>query len=202
LLRTKIQSDISLHFVASGKGGKGDSDAVKHLVSELRSGGNTTVFGIVDRDRRVGAPEGILFSAERYAVENFVLDPLIVGTFLMRERFVKPQDVGLAADTRYLDLSSSAGQELATAVSGSITRASDDGTLEECGYAGGFSLNLPRWYLETPGHELEERLLTRYPELNRYRGRLKAEIIDKAYNDFPDFIPDAILRLFKRLAET
>jgi energy-coupling factor transporter ATP-binding protein EcfA2 len=202
LLRPRIPSDVSLHFVASGKGGKGDSDSVKHLVSALRSGGNTTVFGILDRDRREGAPDGILFSPERYAVENFVLDPVIVGAFLIRERFVKPEDVGLAADSRYLDLSASAAQTLATAVSGTITRGGDDGTLEECGYAGGFSVNLPKWYLETPGHELEERLLTKYPELNRYRGRLKAEVIDKAFNDFPDFIPDAILKLFKRLADT
>jgi hypothetical protein len=47
---------------------------------------------------------------------------------------------------------------------------------------------------------LEERLLQRFAELNRYRGRLKAEVINKAFNDFPDFIPEAILRLFSQLA--
>ncbi len=202
LVRTRIASDASLHFVASGKGGKGDSESVKHLVSELRAGGNTTVFGVVDRDRREGAPEGIVFSPERYTVENLVLDPLGVGTLLIREHFVKPETLGLHADARYLDLSATVAQTMATAVSKSVARSGDDGTLVDCRYVGGFSVQVPKWYLEIPGHQLEERLLATYPEFNRYRGRLKAEVIDKAFNDFPEFIPDAVLRLFMELAST
>jgi hypothetical protein len=200
LLRPRIQSDVSLHFIASGPGGKGDADAVKRLVSELRSGGNDSVMGVVDRDRREGSPDGILFSAERYTVENFVLDPVIVGTFLLRERFMTPEAAGLPSGARYLDLSSTAAQTLATYVSTSLARSGDDTTQVTCVYCGGFSVQLPRWYLELPGHDLEERLLQRFAELNRYRGRLKAEVINKAFNDFPDFIPEAILRLFSQLA--
>jgi ABC-type branched-subunit amino acid transport system ATPase component len=200
LLRPRIQSDVSLHFIASGKGGKGDADAVKRLVSELRSGGNNSVMGVVDRDRREGSPDGILFSAERYTVENFVLDPVIVGTFLLRERFITPEAAGLPSGARYLDLSSTAAQRLATYVSTSLARSGDDTTQVTCVYCGGFSVQLPKWYLELPGHDLEERLLQRFAELNRYRGRLKAEVINKAFNDFPDFIPEAILRLFSQLA--
>ncbi|MDQ6948924.1 MAG: ATP-binding protein [Actinomycetota bacterium] len=50
LLKHLIASEFSLQFIASGRGGQGNAQAVKHLVSSLRAAGNDTVLGIVDRD--------------------------------------------------------------------------------------------------------------------------------------------------------
>ena len=95
LLRSNLHPEISLEFIASGKGGKGDCSAVEHLVTNLRDRGNDSVWGIVDRDIRTDATRGIVFLSTRYSIENLILDPLILASFMLREQLLTAQAVSL-----------------------------------------------------------------------------------------------------------
>jgi energy-coupling factor transporter ATP-binding protein EcfA2 len=200
LLQSRISSPISLQFIASGKGGQGNSDAVRHLVGAMRGAGNTTVFGIVDRDQRGGAPDGVLFASERYAIENFVLDPVVVGAFLIRERMAPPEELGVAPGTRHLDINGLHAEPISMAVLEMMERDDDDRTQVVCNYVGGFTCSLPRWYLDLPGHELERRLAETFPPLRRCGTLLKHQVVTKALRDLPDLIPAELLELFRHLA--
>jgi ABC-type uncharacterized transport system ATPase component len=198
IVAPRIQSEFSLDFLASGRGGQGDCEAVKHLVGRLRSAGNGNVFGVIDRDSRQGAPEGILFNSERYAIENVVYDPFIVGAFLLRENIVSAENLGIDPSLRHFGLGAAHSQSVIDSIAGSVDLGSD-GQSVAVGYAGGFVAQVPEAWLTIRGHDLEDKLLDAYPPLKAKRRTLLSEVIEKGYGDLPDLIPGSVLKLFEDL---
>jgi hypothetical protein len=70
-----------------------------------------------------------------------------------------------------------------------------------CKYLGGQTINLPKWFLQTQGHQLETVLKEAYPELKRFQreSQLKLEIIEKVMDDVPSLIPYDLVSLFKEI---
>ncbi|MBO9532270.1 MAG: ATP-binding protein [Solirubrobacteraceae bacterium] len=199
IVGASMQTDFSLEFVASGRGGQGNSAAVLRLVKELRSRGNDAVWGLVDRDDRGGAAPHIVFNPERYAIENLVLDPLIVGAFMLREGLVAPPRLGLSDDLRHLHLDGRLhGQTIVDAVCAPVTSSSDDIALVDVAYLGDFQLRLPRYWLDTRGHDLEDRVIAAHPQLRRYRD-LSSTIVSLGFGDHPAFIPKSATQVFAAL---
>jgi energy-coupling factor transporter ATP-binding protein EcfA2 len=198
IVAPRIRSEFSLDFLASGRGGKGDCEAVKHLVGRLRSAGNGNVFGIIDRDSRQGAPEGILFNAERYAIENVVYDPFIMGAFLLRENIVSAESLGLDPSLRHFGLGAAHSQSVIDSIAGSVDLGGD-GQSVAVGYTGGFVAQVPEAWLTIRGHDLEDKILDAYPPLKAKRRTLLSEVIEKGYGDLPDLIPGSVLKLFENL---
>jgi ABC-type branched-subunit amino acid transport system ATPase component len=201
LLRPHLQTELSLEFVASGKGGQGNCDAVQHLVKKLRDAGNSTVWGIVDKDDRGGAVNGIVFNAERYALENVVLDPLILGAFLLREGKITSAELDLSPDLRHFELTETHAQSIVDAVTRAVAVAEDDATRVEVAYLGGFKLSIPAFWLSTQGHELETRICEAYKPLNAFQKGLKLAIISKGFGDMPDFVPSSVIRMLREILE-
>jgi AAA15 family ATPase/GTPase len=108
-----INSERSLVFI--GVGLKKDSDneigsgcaQVKAIVQSLSEGGNESVYGLLDWDTR-NKPEGrihVLGEGNRYAIENCLLDPLLVLSLLMRENWKNNTELGLDCNIKYHDIS-------------------------------------------------------------------------------------------------
>lgn len=195
-----IKSDISLTFIASGKGSAGNCDAVKHLVDKFRKAGNDRVKGLIDRDARTEAPADIHFSDERYSLENHILDPLALGLYIIRERLLKPEQFGLDANFKYFEYDSHK-QEIVNGLMTLIELQGDDLTEVPVKYADGSETILHKWYLESNGHVLQERLRNRIQSLNRHNGTaLLKEVIDKVYKEFPVLIPEAYIQLYIELS--
>ncbi len=193
LLKPKLSLDRSIEFIAAGKRDKGGGcDAVKRLVGELRASGVSTVHGVIDRDKRSGAGDNIHFIADRYSIENLILDPLLVTVFLLREGHVASETLGLPAATRHFQIEPKDGQGLVNWLAVELGFA---GISIQCGYVGGFHLSIPVEFLETQGHQLEEALTTHFPPLKAYRGGLKEKVVELAAADFPSFIPVVLLDL-------
>ncbi|MDT7550743.1 MAG: hypothetical protein QOE84_3137, partial [Actinomycetota bacterium] len=199
LLHAELATPFSLAFIASGKGGHGDAEAVKRLVQELRGSGNLSVWGVVDRDSRGGAPEGIVFNPDRYAIENLVLDPLAVGIFLLRRGQLKPEDLGLDASLRHFQFGATEAQTLSDAIVALVRESSDDASIKTVHYLGGFSTAQPMFWSETNGHDLEDRLCASYPALRADGKNLKSRVITEALADVPCYIPVEVVTLFQRL---
>jgi hypothetical protein len=60
---------------------------------------------------------------------------------------------------------------------------------------------LPKWFLETQGHQLEKLLKDIFPKLKRFQkeNELKSEIISKVIDDIPAFIPKDFVLLFQKI---
>ena len=129
LLRSNLHPEISLEFIASGKGRRGDCSAVEHLVTNLRDRGNDSVWGIVDRDIRTDAPRGIVFLSTRYSIENLILDPLILASFMLREQLLTAQAVSLPDDIPHYQLSAEHAQTMMDHIVSKIATSTDDRTL-------------------------------------------------------------------------
>ena len=199
LLRARLDSSLSLSFIASGKGGQGNADAVKRLVASLRAAGNVSVRGVVDRDNRGGSPEAVHYIAGRYSLENVVLDPLAVGIFLLRERIIDARSMGLAADAKHFEVDCDGAQKIADFVTKSVQTADDDLAPATVTYLGDCSVVIPRFYLEVNGHALEERLIAKWPPLKNFGPGLKVRVIERALGDVPLYIPSDVVDLFTEL---
>jgi energy-coupling factor transporter ATP-binding protein EcfA2 len=201
LLRPRLQTELSLEFVASGRGGQGNCDAVKYLVGKLRGGGNTTVWGIVDRDARAGAGGGVVFNPERYAIENLALDPLILGAFLVREGKSDSEALGLEPNLRHFDLRGEHAQRIVDAVSQAVKTADSETELVAVDYLGAFSVSVPKFWLAMRGHDLEARVCQVYPPLRAFARTLCATIISKGFGDHLDFVPCSAVRLLREILD-
>ena len=198
LLKDRLQTPFSLEFIASGRGGQGNDVEVKHLVRRLRAAGNP-VQGILDRDHRLDAPEGIVFIEGRRTLENLVLDPLLVGLFLLREHLVASEDV-VGGSLRHFEVRPHHAQPICDYVTSQIREGNDSEARVSVSYAGGFEVSIQRFYLDIDGHALEERLRLAFPPLNQYRGGgLKAKVIELALADVPGFAPQDVIELFQQL---
>lgn len=199
IMPNRSGSELSLEFIASGRGGQGNAEAVKHLVTNLRAAGNDSVFGVVDRDSRSGVPEGVCYVPGRYSLENLVLDPLPVGVFLLRELLVDPPAMGLPPTIKHFELRAEHTQAIADFVSSAVTTDSDDISSVTVQYIDGFTVAVPAFYININGHDLEERLTSEFLPLRGYGSALKMSVIQRALGDLPGFIPSHVEAIFLQL---
>lgn len=195
LVRGDLRSPFSLHFVASGRGGQGNSDAVLRLVTTLRELGNDRVSGLVDRDSRHSAPEGVHFCDRRYSIENLVLDPLGVGIYLMRRGILTGAQLG-DESLRHHQVRALSAQRLVDLVSRRVL--GDVESTATVAYMGGFECLVPPEWLNSQGHALEAAIVAAFPALNQEGRGLKRRLIEDAYGDVPVCIPRDARDLFSR----
>lgn len=197
-LKDMVESPISLDFVASGRGGQGGVDEAVRLVRSLRNSGNL-VRGLIDRDDRQAAPTGIEFLKSRRALENLVLDPLLVGVFLLREHYVRPEVIAGDMVTHF-QLRQQHAQAICDYVTQRVLQPDDDQTAVVTQYLAGFKVTIPSFYFNINGHLLEQRLFSSFPELLKYPKNLKIKIIEYILTDTPLYAPKDVIDLFNQLA--
>jgi ABC-type uncharacterized transport system ATPase component len=208
-LREHLVPEISLNFIASGVGGKGNCDQVKNVVNQLHQGGSRTVYGIIDWDLTNSSNERIkvLGQGNRYSIENYILDPVLVAAFLLREKWIERSMIGLNDNESYIHFATFDSCRLqgiadfvVDKVKVHLPLALHDEKLP-CQYLNGQTINLPKWFLQIQGHQLESGLKETFQELKRFQKEslLKSEIIAKVIDDIPSLIPYDLVFLFKEI---
>ncbi|MGB2923905.1 MAG: AAA family ATPase [Limnothrix sp.] len=229
-IHLKLKSQLnfperSIHFISSGDAGKGNKNQVEKLTTALTKAGNKNIYGVIDWDLKSKETDRVkvLGLGSRYNIENFILDPLALAALLFRDRFVNRDYLGLMQDQNHFDfkkLDSQKLQEISNIICAEIKeyllQTSNKKSLEEleieqsidtketkkCKYVGGFTLDLPVWFLHINGHHIEEKIIKGvYPKLNKYHrdNQLKKAITDTVYDDLPDLIPYEFVELFQKL---
>ena len=219
-LQPKIQNEISLSFISSGetrtdKNGIKISNCgqVKNITKTLRKAGNNLVWGIVDWDTKNESNDEylkVLGEKSRYSIENYLFDPILLSALLLREKIILREDIGISPDqnfTDFINLSDDELDKIANLLMENISGEFDIKNTDkrQCFYVNGKKVSIPIWYLESNGHELEEKILKVYPKLNQLkRGKeeaLKLEIIDKIIDDLPQLIPSEFLEVFRSIQQ-
>jgi ABC-type uncharacterized transport system ATPase component len=210
-----INSERSLVFIGVGlkkdNGGEVGSGCaqVKAIVQSLSEGGNESVYGLLDWDTR-NKPEGrihVLGEGNRYAIENCLLDPLLVLSLLMRENWKDNTKLGLDCNIKYHDISSLSENELQTAINiiqKRILSIPDEQEVQETitiKYHGGIELLVFERYLHMQGHELEDMIMNTFPNLKRFKnnGKLLKQVIDPVLVELPCFVPMDVIECFNAL---
>jgi hypothetical protein len=203
LLGHHLKSPITPVFIASGgndrvEGRSGGSSAVKQLVRRLREAGNRTALGIIDRDTSGGSPEAVFQIRDRYAIENLLLDPLLLGVRLVQLEAIKMEDLGLSESTKTDGLIRDHGQPLADYVCQQLDLTGTD--RRDVVYVGGQTLQIPSNILDMRGHDLDAKVVLHFPQLRRDQtaskdGHLLA-ITRNTVREHPEAVPYELLELF------
>lgn len=210
-----LEPEISLVFISSGesrtdKNGQKVSNCgqVINIVRTLINAGNRTVFGIIDWDLTNDAEEKIfvLGRDNRYGVENFIFDPLLVSMLLIREKLINKIDLSLSEKENFFDIKNFDTKRLQYVCDLFCRKIEHKFSItnfatKEIHYLNGNKICAPIWYLECQGHLLESILLNEFPGLQSLKKHkeeaLKLVIIDKIMDEIPDFIPYDFLQILK-----
>lgn len=208
-LRAELIPDISLNFISSGVAGKGDCNQVSEVVNQLTRGGNRTVYGIIDWDLKNHGNERIkvLGKENRYSIENYIFDPLLLAAFLLREKWLKRSLVSMNDNETYIHMATFNNNRLQVIADFIVdqvrTYASvpTEESKKPCEYIGGQIINLPGWFLQIQGHQLEDMLKNIFKELKSFQqeDRLKREILSKVVDDVPQLLSKDFLALFSAI---
>lgn len=215
ILADRLDSERSLVFIAVGRRQQGEPDRdagcpqVRRIVDELVAGGSRSVFGLVDWDQKNSSDSRVvvLGQTERYAIENCLLDPLLLAAILVRERRELGTSIGFQKHESYVDMRSM-GSERLQSISDLVQRRllslPEDATISdarEVRYLKGFALKQSRRILEMNGHALEEKAYQVFPELRRFHkpGQLLMYVVDPVLAEVPELAPEALIDAFRRL---
>ena len=198
---------LDLQFLSVGKLGDGSNcEIVKKLVKDLREKGNDTVYGIIDHDNNNESNEFVFVMGEgkRYAIENYILDPIFVGLTLVRGRIVEPADMRLPYAS-YMEMHIMKHDEVEKIIS-YVTRklGLNDGNSEEVEVQNGEKYCMPSAYLHMKGHDLEDKIKEKWPVLKgiakNQDNLLKEYIIKNVINDSPQYISKDFSDLFDKIS--
>jgi len=202
-----------LYFISNSYG-QGNCDQVKGIVEAIRESGNTTSFGIIDWDLRNKSTDYVKVHGEigRYSIENFLYDPIYLCVLFMSSNGSTRvfQELGLDESYNQLSIGNEDEKFLQKVVEWffekyyQVVYIKEDlrNIKREVSYFNGKKIQLPVWFLESQGHDLEVKLKKVFPVLtsNKFlnEGELQKEltfIIAKCYPFIPSDSVDVIEEL-------
>lgn len=187
-------------------------EAVIEITEKLSSMGNNQIYGLIDWDLKNTPSQQIVIlgMGNRYAIENYIFEPHILGLYLIHKNFASPADLGLANCSSYLEVSSlikkspTTIQLIATAVEAQINWNSDNTQTTESVLISGNKLSIREEVITLKGHDYEALCKNTWPKLNSVRdgnygdSTLKRDVIRTVINDFPSLISIDILTTMRQ----
>ena len=124
----------------------------------------------------------------------------------MREKWIDRSTLGLHDDVTYIDFTKLDQIQLQTIADFIVNKVQPDVLPTEkdyllCEYIGGQKVDLPKWFLQIKGHDLENILKNTFPQFKKFQKefQLKNEILLKVIDDIPSLIPKDFLLLFQNI---
>lgn len=214
ILNPYLNKEISLNFISSGDSRtdeNGDPIAncsqVKNITQTMRKYGNKSCFGIIDWDlKNQDNQDGIFVNAfnQQYSVENCLLNPLFLGLLILALKTGSQNDIS----HRYVDLnhhSVECLQEIHDWILKKIEVQFPNKNQNQTSVylTNGVKISTPEWFTHHQGHELESKILNQIPELKKIKQnkeeKLKLEIINKVFDDFPQLVPTYFKDVFIKI---
>jgi energy-coupling factor transporter ATP-binding protein EcfA2 len=200
-----------LYFISNAMG-DGNCDLVYRVVGQLRDAGNNTSYGIVDWDLKNNPTEFVHVHGinERYNIESFLLDPIYVICLLIDNGNAHNimGAIGIGEDyNQYL-----LGEENSDRIQSIIINyfslyekrfPNDKYETERIAvqYLNGRNIEIPKWYLQTPRHDLVDKVKEVFPALkNKYKdeGMIQSALIKIMIKSYP-FVPASSIELIEIL---
>jgi predicted ATP-binding protein involved in virulence len=187
----RLQQDVGypfrLYFISNGYG-QGNCQQVVDIVNAIRNSNNTTCFGLIDWDCKNTATEFIKVHGEssRYSIENYTYDPIyIVILFLEMQALSVHQALGVDLSFNEYNLGNSLDL-IEKSIDWFFNKYYETHNISDyeksnkrnVSFHNNISVEIPVWYLEFQGHDLEDRLKAAFPPLDRYHdeGKLQKEL--------------------------
>lgn len=180
-------------------------DEVSSIVNALRGYGNDLVYGIKDYDGTNYSSDYVLVLGEntRYAIDNYVFDPIYVAFLLVREGLLKTEELGLKA-LNYVELNQLDDAGVQIMIDHVIQKLGlSSANVVSYKVQSGKVFNATKEYFMFRGHDLESKIKDTWKELNKVaRGGdniLKNYMLDHVWRDYPEFISVDFVDLFMKI---
>lgn len=182
-------------------------DDVKRIVNTLRQMGNDSIYGFIDFDNKNDDTEFVyvIGGKKRYAIDNYIFDPIYVYFLLVREGLIKTEDlIGNYTFTKLGQLSQEQMQQIINYIS--IELELNKG--EEVSYQtiGGKTFVISDDYFKIQGHLLESKIMNKWPRLNSIKSGkhdeniMKTYVLDKVIMEYPEYISADFIDTFNRIS--
>lgn len=204
-----LNSERSLVFIEVGRRDESGVEKnagcvqVMRLVDNLSSGGNSSVFGLVDWDgeRKPSDRLHVLSPGIRDGLESLLFDPVLLVATIARENLAFGKDKRIFdSEDSYISISTwnSARWQRAIDVLQNIVLEPSQSTREsiEVQYVNGMTLSVAKEYLHLDDHELEKNIINLFGFLqpkNRRAGDLMRYVADTILVDHPFLLPKDLL---------
>lgn len=174
------------------------------VVTNLTRNGNDQVYGIIDWDSVNTSRERliVLGENERYSIENYLLDPLLMGLLFLRERKLNFSDFALSAYSNYSDINKLTFSDAQLIVDKILNDLGLHSSNLKCYHLqNGWTLNVSQEFNLHQGHDLEVLYKSKFPFLKSYQREdgLKKDVIEKVINDYPNFTPRQIFETIMKI---
>lgn len=192
-----------LYIISNGYG-KGNSSQVEEIVGAIRNSDNKTCFGIIDWDKKKKSSNYVKVHGEgqRYSIENYVFDPLyLVSLFLETASNNCHKELGLEVSFNqyYIGLDNQLAKKAVEwffekYYSKFRISEPDKSDIRQVKYYNGLELDIPIWYLEFQGHDLEIKLKEVFKSLESFRneGDLQKRLTVISAKSFPVIPMDTV----------
>ena len=180
-------------------------DEVSSIVNALRGFGNDLVYGIKDFDGKNHSSDCVFVLGEnkRYAIENYVFDPIYVAFLLIREGALRTEDIGLSP-LSYVQLNLLDDLDIQKMIDYVITRLGLS-SINQIKYKvqSGKEFVATREYFMFRGHDLETKIKDTWRGLNKVAhggdNMLKNYVLDHVWRDYPAYISVDFVDLFMKI---
>ena len=180
-------------------------DEVGSIVQTLRRLGNDLVYGIKDFDSTNHSSDYVLVLGEdtRYAIDNYIFDPIYVAFLLVRERLLKTEDIGLAplSFVQLNQLDDVGVKKMIDYVINTMGLMSANAVPYKV--QSGREFTATREYFMMQGHELEAKIKATWNKLNGVAhggdNALKNYVLDYVWAEYPGYISVDFVDLFNKI---
>jgi predicted ATPase len=168
-LRNSSEFFYEPYFLAPHSGTSNCTDVID-IVKKLTAAGAEPVYGIIDHDL-ANKPGTIKFievlgDGKRYAIENYLLDPIFVALALIKINKMRFADFGIYGEQSYvrgLSLTEAEVQAIVDHVLGKL--ALTGGPTTQARLINGYTITYPNAFLYFHGHKYETNLVREFPQL-------------------------------------
>ena len=207
----KLINDINLRFVNVGDDKLGGCTTVKKVVNDLAGADNKTVYGILDYDgkRNPSARIKILGNGKRYAIDNYLVDPLVISLLYLEENNEK-QKIGfdehdsiVGYEKKSLTERQQFGKNFIKILEGKVPASKrTDSTPVNYQTLGGENYTIPMWFTTIQGHELVGYVKEAAPFLKKYDEKAFCrKVVHYCYGNYPGIIPMELVETLKEIQE-
>ncbi|RRQ46872.1 ATP-binding protein [Chryseobacterium sp. SC28] len=203
LNRIATMQSEPIYIPARTSTGSNCTDVI-NVVNNLFDNGNEQVYGIIDWDTTNISLNRIIVLGEneRYNIENYILDPLLMGLFFLREAKITYQEMGLNGYSSYADLQSLKNDDCQIIIDFVLTKLGIDLSNKTNYFTHNETeLSICLDFNIYQGHDLETLYKSKFPFLHVYQREdtLKAEVINKIINDFPYLAPKELYQTILKI---
>jgi AAA15 family ATPase/GTPase len=204
--------DFKLYFISNSPG-KSNCQQVYSIVKSIRDSGNTTAFGLVDWDLN-NQPSDFVYVhgfAERYSIENFILDPIYIICLLIELNNAHNilEDIGFDKTYNQYNLGQESSEIIQACfkfffnkIESKFPAFKYDSERSSIEYLNGRKIEIPDFYLKTRGHDIVEKIKAVFSAIDgRYKneGELQSKLTEIMCKCYP-FVPLTSIKTIEAIA--